>query len=317
MKNDDIVGLGKSDELVVELVGSGDTHRVGGIGYHHHLGLVCQLRFYPVQIGKVAVFFLQRVMDDFCPTQGGAHLKDGIAGVRHQHHISWVTQSPADVGQPFLRAVDAHQLLWLQFHAIATQIPVLDRLHQLRQLGERIAVVGGLTGRLGQGLYHVGVREKVRGANGQIVHRKPLGQPLLAAFIQDIENTRLEFFHALGNVEFHERISSILFLGGEVGENGLVLLGVIADELEELGLIQDGNAQFIGLAQLGACRLSSNDTAGLFGHGAGHLGSQGLQHPSSLLAGAVGQLASEHKGEACQTVSHGCSGAQSIYPCLG
>ena len=31
----------------------------------------------------------------------------------------------------------------------------------------------------------------------------------------------------------------------------------------------------------------------------------------------MGQLAGEHKGEACQTISHGGGSAQSVHPCLG
>ena len=132
VKDDDIVGLGKGDELVVELIRSSDAYRVGGIGYHHHLGSVCQFWVHSVQIGKVAVLLLQRVVDDFCPTQGWAHLKDGVARVRHQHHIPGVTQSPADVGQPLLGAVDALDLLRGQFHPIAAAVPALHRLDHLR-----------------------------------------------------------------------------------------------------------------------------------------------------------------------------------------
>ena len=112
------------------------------------------------------------------------------------------------MSQPFLGTVDTHQLIRFQFDPIATEIPLLYGIHQLGQFSEGVVIVVRVGCRLSQCLYHMWLGEKVRSADGQVIDGQPLGQTLLTAFIQDVENTRLELFHALGLFVLHDNLTS-------------------------------------------------------------------------------------------------------------
>ena len=201
--NDDVVLPGESNELFIEGPGRRHAHGVGRVGHHHHLGLPGQLRVDGVQVRQVAVLRPQLVIRDFRAAEHGTHFKDGVAGVGHQHHVAGVADGQADVGQPLLGAVDGHDLILLQLHAVAGAIPVLHGLQQLGQLRQGVFVVLRGPGGVTQGLHHVGRGLKVRGADGQVVHLPARGLHLPAFLVQHAENTGLELVHPAGKLKFH------------------------------------------------------------------------------------------------------------------
>ena len=211
MNDDNVVFLCKSDQFLIKgIVGRG-TDRIGRIRNHHHL---CLFRRLLRNIGKFrqeAVFLIQRIFDNLGTAQERAHLKNRVAGVGHQHHITGIAQCPADMGHGFLGTVHGHDLLRIQLHAKPSVVKILHGFQQRRALHQRILVVLRLAGRFRQRLHHMRCRFEIRGTHGKIVNGSSLGQQLIFLLIQYCENSFLKGIHTLCKCDFHNQSSPFLY----------------------------------------------------------------------------------------------------------
>ena len=128
VEDHDVIFLSEGHQLLVE--GLGRRHRDGvhGVGDHHHLRLSGHGRVDGGEVGEVVILRQKRIADGFRAAEHGSHLEDGVARIRHQHHVAGVADRPADVGDALLGAVDGHDLIPGKLHLVAAAVPVLHRL---------------------------------------------------------------------------------------------------------------------------------------------------------------------------------------------
>lgn len=151
------------------------------------------------------------VFDNLGTAQERAHLKNRVAGVGHQHHITGIAQCPADMGHGFLGTVHGHDLFRIQLHAKPSVVKILHGFQQRRALHQRILVVLRLAGRFCQCLHHMRCRFEIRGTNRKIVNGSSLGQQLIFLLIQYCENSFLKGIHTLCKCDFHNQSSPFLY----------------------------------------------------------------------------------------------------------
>ncbi len=110
MDNDNIPLLCPGNQLFIKMIRRNAADRVQGIGNHHKLRSLKEGFVDSVKIRQVIVFRPQLIGVNLCHGKGRSYGKDRVARIRHQHHISRVTENQPDMGDALLRAVNVRDL---------------------------------------------------------------------------------------------------------------------------------------------------------------------------------------------------------------
>ena len=201
MHDDEVVGAGEVDDLLVELGRAHGAHRVGGQAHDHVFGAVGNLGGNIRHVGQEVVLGAERVIVDVRPGELGPRLEDGVARIGHDDGIAGIGEREGEVAHALLRAVAAGDHVWRDAgDAEAALVVVTDRLLELGQVAQAVLPHGGILRGLGEGVHHVRVRREVRRAHGQVVDGAALGLEGDAAVVQRREDLRAEEVEPVGEL---------------------------------------------------------------------------------------------------------------------
>ena len=199
--DDEVVGAGEVDDLLVELGRAHGAHRVGGQAHDHVLGAVGNLGGNIRHVGQEVVLGAERVIVDVRPGELGPRLEDGVARIGHDDGIAGVGEREREVADALLRAVAAGDHVGRDARdAEAALVVVADRLLELGQVAQAVLPHGGVLRGLGEGVHHVRVRREVRRAHGQVVDGAALGLEGDAAVVQRREDLRAKQVEPMGEL---------------------------------------------------------------------------------------------------------------------
>ena len=197
VQHDDVVLLGKGDQLFIESV---RRHRGGGVirvRDDHQLGSARVGRVNGVKIDQIAVLLFQGHIDKLRPRHARPARKRRIARVRHEHRIARVCHRQADMRQPLLRAQQGRDLgFGVQRHAVAPCIPLRGRLLQRIGVADCVDVIFRVSRGLGQRLADMRHGRDIRRAHAQVDHTAAGALLRLFAREQLRKNAVAKLFHS-------------------------------------------------------------------------------------------------------------------------
>ena len=192
---------------LIEAIRRAFADGIHGIGNDHEFRLVRRFRK-SLQIRHITVFFRQGIGFQHRSGQRRPDSEDGIARIRHQHHIAGVAEREPHMGNSLLGAVNRHDLIRHELHPVASPVTADHRVRKLRQILQRIFIVLRILRGLYHRVHHFLRGRKVRRTHRQIVHLPSLCQESFLLFVQNLKNSFLIILHPCRKLQFHRNLHS-------------------------------------------------------------------------------------------------------------